>query len=219
MSPLTRRCSRRGPTCATDARSAFAARDAVINCPEVAGRGRGKRNRRGPPQLNARSVSPTIGTGIAGSARGVHPAMNRWRAEGPLILALALGAAWVLHTGFHLLWFNLDHDGATRWMEALGIVTFTHCFGESGWSSHLPEVSGSAIPVGTVLNAVALPFAAVALVRARGISRVAFVASVFAVHLGFIGSIVLFLRDMDSRAERHVAEVNDYLRQARARAN
>jgi hypothetical protein len=93
------------------------------------------------------------------------------RLNTPTVAALSLLGAFFLHQLGYLVWLLIDHDGAMAWMRALGMVVFTHCWGEDGWSSHWREVEEVGIASGGGFAALALPCAVVGAMRAHGPAR------------------------------------------------
>lgn len=83
------------------------------------------------------------------------------------MISLLLFLSWVLHEACLLLWFNIDHETAFAWTEALLSVTFTHCWGEDGFWSHLSEVAGAGLVPGAAIGSVGTLFGAVGVWRER----------------------------------------------------
>ena len=74
---------------------------------------------------------------------------------------------WLAHGLGYTVWLLVDHDSAVGWMWRLGYGVQTHCFGEDGIRSHLPELECVAISTGFSLGALGLFAGVVALLRAE----------------------------------------------------
>jgi len=71
-----------------------------------------------------------------------------------LLLAWIPLGVWFGHGLLHLVWFNIDHGSAFWWMDQVGFVTITHCFGPGGFWDHLLEVESAGVPLAAVAGLV-----------------------------------------------------------------
>jgi hypothetical protein len=117
----------------------------------------------------------------------------------PTLIGWTFFGAWVLHEVALLIWFNLDHETATSWLNTLGFIVFSHCFDEGGFFSHMREVESAGLTSGWVLGAIGLPFAAVGLVRSRDARSVALALAATFLNLSIITPLTVALWDLHQR--------------------
>lgn len=79
------------------------------------------------------------------------------RFDALVLAAVYAQALWALQVPLWFLWFSVDHDSADWVRRALGSSIITHCFGESGWRSHISEVDEILFLTGAPIGMLSVP--------------------------------------------------------------